>query len=445
MDVKWMANLVRGIAVLMLVIGTGTSATFKVDQTQSTTFDAISVAVDALVNSLGWSKDDVKISNIDTEDAKFGQTVIYEFDIQAGDAFLPLRLSEEITSWQYLVELPSGEEDSLGTGAMLATIDDKQQQTAVGDERIGALTAVLAPFQLSGPVELWIQDAEQLRLALPNDVEAGVLRKVLLADGAVVTVEGAREVSLEHPLQLPLPLPSDSRESGLAASLLALADRLRYASRMEQMPLLSLRIVGPTSLVATVPKELKPSGNSLKVKRLAPGAVELVSRKQGQVQVEGLDPLPALDPINSWMFPLPSLNGTNSKLQNLEKLLISFLGPKAYQKGSFKLLRAKASAATFVQVEFQIEKRLSNDNIPTAFWPEWKTRPTVQRLDYQLLAKVEGQKLLPVHIHQLEHYTNVESYTWRAITGNVSFSKLPRILLPSSPLTLDPKWEGIAD
>jgi hypothetical protein len=35
-------------------------------------------------------------------------------------------------------------------------------------------------------------------------VDAGVLKRVLLADGAVVSVQGAREVSLSRPLQLPL-------------------------------------------------------------------------------------------------------------------------------------------------------------------------------------------------------------------------------------------------
>jgi hypothetical protein len=71
-------------------------------------------------------------------------------------------------------------------------------------------------------------------------VDAGVLKRVLLADGAVVSVQGAREVSLSRPLQLPLPLATGGPEGGLAASLVALAARLRSASRGEEKPLLSL-------------------------------------------------------------------------------------------------------------------------------------------------------------------------------------------------------------
>ena len=69
---------------------------------------------------------------------------------------------------------------------------------------------------------------------IQHDVDAGVLRKVILADGAVVTVKGARSVSLRHPLELPLPF--NQSQNGFASGLLALADRLRHASRSEGEP-----------------------------------------------------------------------------------------------------------------------------------------------------------------------------------------------------------------
>jgi len=81
---------------------------------------------------------------------------------------------------------------------------------------------------------------------MQHDVDAGVLKKVVLADGAVVTVKGARSVSLHHPLNLPLPL--NQMQNGFAAGLLTLAEHLCYASRGQSAPLLSLRIVVPTSL-----------------------------------------------------------------------------------------------------------------------------------------------------------------------------------------------------
>ena len=282
---------------------------------------------------------------------------------------------------------------------------------------------------------------------LQNDVEAGVLRKVLLADGAVVTVEGAREVSLAKPLQLPLPLPGISNDGGLAASIVALAERLRYASRTEEKPLLSLKIVGPTSLIASsVKEESDASRSKLKVKRLAPGAVKLVSpHHEERALVTSMNSLPILNQVNgeSWLWPLPSLNGSDSRLLNLEKILMSALGSDAHKKGSFKLLRAKVAAATFVRVEFQLEKKLSDESFSPEDWPEWRTRPSVSRLQFELFVKVEGQQLLPVRIQEVETYPNVDSMTWRVAMGNVTRSKIPRVLLPPSSMTLNPTWDGL--
>jgi hypothetical protein len=127
-------------------------------------------------------------------------------------------------------------------------------------------------------MEIWIQDANNMRLSLPYDVEAGVLKKVILADGAVVTVKGARSVSLRHPIDLPLPLNQSSNE--FASGLVSLAEQLRRASSSsgQETPLLSLRIVGPTSLASTSQSPV----NKLKLKRLAPGLVELSSMSKGK-------------------------------------------------------------------------------------------------------------------------------------------------------------------
>nr|TKW34120.1 hypothetical protein SEVIR_2G283500v2 [Setaria viridis] len=46
-------------------------------------------------------------------------------------------------------------------------------------------------LQLAGPMELWIQDGNDVRLALSHDVDAGTLKKVVLSDGAVVTVNSS--------------------------------------------------------------------------------------------------------------------------------------------------------------------------------------------------------------------------------------------------------------
>lgn len=112
---------------------------------------------------MGWKADEVKLGSIDTRDAKIGQTLIYEFDIQVGSIVIPLRLSEEVVSWQYLQELPI-------PGSV--TVDGEGNESEVKEGAVNvwhpeAFAATLSPFEVAGPVDLWIQDAEELRLSMP--------------------------------------------------------------------------------------------------------------------------------------------------------------------------------------------------------------------------------------------------------------------------------------
>lgn len=281
---------------------------------------------------------------------------------------------------------------------------------------------------------------------LQHDVDAGVLKRVLLADGAVVSVQGAREVSLSRPLQLPLPL-TGGPEGGLAASLVALAARLRSASRGEEKPLLSLRIVGPTSLTA-VRTPAESSGGRLKVKRLGSGAIEVTSPATKKAESKPITvpygTLALTDNIEDlYMWPLPSINKT--KLAGLEEALVKTLGPKAYKRGSFQLLKAKVSAASFVQIDFEVEKAVEKESLEDEeLWPEWATKPTVERLQFELLTKVEGRKLLPVRVQQSEPVLPTIAISPDVIDGNLTM-KAPPFLMPPGAMTLDVDLDGIVD
>jgi len=113
---------------------------------------------------MGWKADEVKLGSIDTRDAKIGQTLIYEFDIQVGSIVIPLRLSEEVVSWQYLQELPiPGSVPVGGEGGE----SEVKKEGAVNVWHPESFAATLSPFEVAGPVDLWIQDAEELRLSMP--------------------------------------------------------------------------------------------------------------------------------------------------------------------------------------------------------------------------------------------------------------------------------------
>lgn len=270
------------------------------------------------------------------------------------------------------------------------------------------------------------------------DVDAGVLKKVILGDGAVVTVKGARSVSLRHPIDLPLPLNQSSSE--FASGLLSLAEQLRRgaSSSDQETPLLSLRIVGPTSLASTS----QSPESKLKLKRLAPGLVELSSMSKdksssGGVSTVGGVTTTVLTPREfTTMWPITSINGSNANLLGFEKLLTSVLGPKAKEEGSFKVLKADVSAQTFMKIGFGVERKLRESDVEGLNFPEWRTKPKTMRMHFEVLAKVDGDKVVPENVVRIDPIPLEDTVAQNVITGNVSMSKLPIVQPPPSPFTL---------
>nr|XP_043624076.1 uncharacterized protein LOC122595715 [Erigeron canadensis] len=392
---------------------------------------AISDLKEAIVKGLGLQSDDFKISGFDIRDALVGRSVAYEFDVEIDDKVLPFKLLEDVHRWEY-VDLPIFRVEDQGT-----TIGDENAlvKKKTSRERL----PVLAPFQLSGPMELWIQDAKDMRLSLPHDVDAGELRKVILADGAVVTVKGARSVSLRHPIELPLPL--NKSRNGFASGLLTLAERLRHASHA-QTQLLSLRIVGPTSLTSPTPSS-PASKSKLKLKRLAPGLVELSSVSKtalSTIDLQGDAPTLLTPDHFTTLWPVTSVNGSHSNLLGLEKLLGSVLGSKASKDGSFKLLKADVSAQTFVKIGFKVEKKLTGDlsglEGQMGQLPEWQTKPETMRMHFEVLAKVDGDKFVPERVMQVNPALVEHTIAPSVATGNTTMSKVPVVYTPFSPFAL---------
>lgn len=271
-------------------------------------------------------------------------------------------------------------------------------------------------------------------------MDAGVLKKVILADGAVVTVKGARSVSLRHPLDLPLPL--NRSDNGFASGLFRLAEWLRQASRSQETPLLSLRIVGPTSL--TSPSSSSPSSsNKLKLKRLAPGLVELSSWSKTKV-IETLSSFDDQGKVTALLtprhfttlWPLASINGSNSNLLGFETLLASVLGPKANRKGSFKLLKADVSSQTFMKIGFAVERNLRKGDGVWEGIPEWRTKPENVKMHFEVLAKVDGNKVVPERIMPVKPLLIEDTVASNEPLGNVSMSRVPIVHPPPDPFTL---------
>ncbi|KAI3770090.1 hypothetical protein L6452_01211 [Arctium lappa] len=389
---------------------------------------AISDLKETILKSSGFQSDDVKLSGFDLKGALVGRSM--EFDLEIDNKILPIKLLEDVNNWEY-VDLPTFVmEDQVISSDENGLVEKKH------DSRKGLPT--LAPFQLAGPMELWIQDAKDMRLFLPHDVDAGELKKVMLADGAVVTVKGAKSVTLRHPIELPLPF--NGTKNGHASGLLTLGNHLRHASRTQRQ-LVSLRIVGPTSLNS--PAMSSPAFNKLKLKRLAPGLVELSSVPKpnsktalSTVDLHGDVPILLAPDRLTTFWPVASINGSNSNLRGLETLLSAVLDSMGSNNGSFKVLRADISAQTFLKIGFGVEKKVTGNE---SFWegyPEWRTKPERLVTHYEVLGKVDGEKIVPEKVVEVDRVTVEDTVAPGVITGNVTMSKISVVNVPPSPFTL---------
>ncbi|GFP88683.1 hypothetical protein PHJA_001012000 [Phtheirospermum japonicum] len=431
MDTK-LRSVIIPAALCLVLIGTqfSKSTALVANQDFNPPYSkAISDLKEAIVKGLGFQADDFKISGFDLRDARVGRSVAYEFDVEIDNKVLPLKLLEDVNRWEY-VDLPIFQmEHPVNPGEENGLLPRRQF-----DDRM----PVLAPFQLAGPMELWIQDAKDMRISLPHDVDAGVLKKVILADGAVVTVKGARSVSLRHPVELPLPL--NRTNNGFASGLLTLAEYLQDAARSQDGPLLSIRIVGPTSITSPAPSSPSSNNNRLKLKRLAPGLVELSSASKKRtnaisaVDLQG-EATALLSPDRfSALWPIVSVNGSNPNLLGFEALLSSVLGPRAKKEGSFRILKADVSAQTFVKIGFGVEKKVEEGEIQGL--PEWRTKPSTVTMHFEVLAKVDGNKVVPERVVQVEPVMAEDSMAPSVLTGNVTMSTVPVVHPPPNPFTL---------
>lgn len=102
------------------------------------------------MKGLGFQADDFKVSGFDLRDAQVGHSVAYEFDVEIDNKVLPFKLLEDVNRWEY-VDLP------------IFRVDNG----LVEKGKSAPSLPVLAPFQLAGPMELWIQDAKDMRISLP--------------------------------------------------------------------------------------------------------------------------------------------------------------------------------------------------------------------------------------------------------------------------------------
>eukprot|EP00250_Pteridium_aquilinum_P022810 c25736_g1_i1 orf=168-1478(+) len=424
----------RGSLLLLLLLSfscggvasASSSATAKEDEPVTSVFDSVSELVQKISAARDWDLSQVHILNIDSENVKYTKATIYELDIQIGDQILPAKFIDDVTDWQHL-------------GVLEADSGDSRTEKGTEDAswNLKTLQSVLIPFRLNGPLDLLFKSSETSQGSSERGEDLADFKAVKLAVGSSVEVSGAQEVSLAHPVELSLPVNRSSPVRSLAASILLLADRtknhgLQYEDDASR---LSLHITGPT-LVASITGFDSPLHQP--EEDLNFGSVKVLYEESEHDYEQAPPPTPESTMRNEKgsIWPFPILNSSDPRMSVLEEMLKAYMEYSSY-KQSFTILHAKVAASTFVLFEFEIERKLNTEDFEPEDWPEWKTRPSVKKYSFQVLAKVQDNTLIPITVQSLKRHKAVETYAWRELTSNMSYTSYSTYLGLPSPMTLD--------
>lgn len=124
----------------------------------------------------------------------------------------------------------------------------------------------------------------------------------------------------------------------------------------------------------------------------------------------------------------------------MEKLLRSFLGDKIDQNTTSGFLKASIKASTVVRFKMELERDIRSNDTAQGTLAEWRTRPSVERVWFEIVARIEGETLKPLAIKKVRPLIEVDSSAWSNLMSNMSFTKFPSVLVPPEALTLDVKW-----
>ncbi|CAI5530393.1 unnamed protein product, partial [Closterium sp. Naga37s-1] len=150
-----------------------------------------------------WPTSMTRVSRVDLEDATWQRVLQYDFEVQLGAQRKAFSLSEQLSPPEYLhphlpplaapdaasIDESTGqteEKQAIGVseeskngdagksgahafadGGSLALRGDSLLQSVSGSVLTSAAAGSLPPVTVEGPMEMWVQDAEQVRLAMP--------------------------------------------------------------------------------------------------------------------------------------------------------------------------------------------------------------------------------------------------------------------------------------
>ncbi|XP_010479168.1 PREDICTED: uncharacterized protein LOC104758062 [Camelina sativa] len=340
-----------------------------------------------------WNLEEVRFKKLEVKKLRIGIGRRFEIRIRLGKSRFVFIFPDEVTDWR-----------RSGGGR------DEELQEVVREVNS---TKVLDPLVLKGPFELRVDGDDRLSLELPMNISHSGLKRVLVSEGISVEIREAQAVSLFHSSHRRYAATVDSVNIKEENSLLSFRGSVC-------VPLPPIQIVGSASLVAF----RTPNDSQIKTSYLSDEAIHLHADKCYY----------KAHTYRQHRFPTDLLG---LKIDKLEKVLSS-LGNGTRQTVSS--VTAKLKASGMVRFQLEIERSIGRNESVINKRVEWRTKPKIERVWFEVTAKIEGDKLKTVGMRKVVPFIEVDTEAWSSLMSNMSFTKFPSLLVPQEALTLDVKW-----
>jgi len=369
--------------------------------------------IDAISEKYDWDPDaEVRVWPLDTDAVRVGAVQRYEFRAWGGGVAALARFSDEAVEWRR------------PTSPAVEEVDGPDGIDVVPGDGAFGFSSGVRDVELVGPVELKLagnEDGGLVELQLPSGNLAYTrLKRILVADGIGVKIIGAQKVSISHPHSI-----------GLLAngSLLTSNNGLSQIwpwSYSTCAPLLQVGVVGSVVIVV---HQNSVSGGHVKTTLRSHDTMELLLDK---CQVNLSNRL-----ISACLFC-----SISPRLIKLEKILKTWFSKRNQMSSSMRFVEAKVTWIPLVKFRLELERDITEEDSIWEDVPEWKTRPTVQRVTLDIIARVEDDdRLKAISVKKVKQsFPIVDTTTWGSLTSNVSFTQFMSFVLPPEPLSLDVKW-----
>ncbi|KZV52999.1 hypothetical protein F511_32318 [Dorcoceras hygrometricum] len=354
--------------------------------------------LNAIASKERWALDDILVSKLNVKKAKYDIVQRYEFRIRVGKGEIVFKMHEQPSQWKKLVVIKKNVSSNF-----------ESLVKKIGSE------AVIDSFKIKGPFNLQVMgDDDQLSIVLPPNTSHSGLRRILVGEGISLEVKGAEEISIFHPSyhnQLLYGRFSYRKRNGVESI---------WADSCSALP--TILIMGSASVVAF--RDQQPSA-LIKAVFSSTDAIKLLPNK---------------------CYIRPNYEKLRHRSRSLsiriafvERILRSFFDLKSNPYSSLGSLKARIRASVIIRFHLDLERRIRSNDTYWKTLADWRTRPTVERALYDVEARMEGEDLKPMVIKRIRPFIDVDASAWNSLLSNLSFTKLPSMLVSPEALTLGVK------